>query len=204
MPFVLVCGYPSSGKSKRTEDIRNYLSENTERLVHVISDHTLKFDKNKVYADSIEEKEIRGKLKSEVQRLLNKDDIVILDSLNYIKGFRYELYCITKACKTPQCVIFCAVSKEKAAEWNSRREPETDRYLDKTLEELMMRFEEPNSNQRWDSPLFVIHPEDELPYDQISDALFNRKPPPPNMATQNFLVGRFLVSPICVISFSVS
>uniref|UniRef100_K1QCI9 Protein KTI12 homolog n=1 Tax=Magallana gigas TaxID=29159 RepID=K1QCI9_MAGGI len=140
MPFVLVCGYPSSGKN------------------------------------SIEEKEIRGKLKSEVQRLLNKDDIVILDSLNYIKGFRYELYCITKACKTPQCVIFCAVSKEKAAEWNK---------------ELMMRFEEPNSNQRWDSPLFVIHPEDELPYDQISDALFNRKPPPPNMATQNNAVPAF-------------
>lgn len=56
------------------------------------------------------------------------------------------------------------------------------------LEELMMRFEEPNSNQRWDSPLFVIHPEDELPYDQISDALFNRKPPPPNMATQNVIL----------------
>lgn len=57
-----------------------------------------------------------------------------------------------------------------------------------SLEELMMRFEEPNSNQRWDSPLFVIHPEDELPYDQISDALFNRKPPPPNMATQNVIL----------------
>lgn len=27
--------------------------------------------------------------------------------------------------------IFCAVSKEKAAEWNSIREPETDRYTDK-------------------------------------------------------------------------
>lgn len=57
-----------------------------------------------------------------------------------------------------------------------------------SLEELMMRFEEPNSNQRWDSPLFVIHPEDELPYDQISDALFNRKPPPPKMATQNVIL----------------
>lgn len=56
-----------------------------------------------------------------------------------------------------------------------------------SLEELMMRFEEPNSSQRWDSPLFVMHPEDELPYDQISNALFNRKPPPPNMATQNVI-----------------
>lgn len=27
--------------------------------------------------------------------------------------------------------IFCAVSKEKAGEWNSIREPETDRYTDK-------------------------------------------------------------------------
>lgn len=51
----------------------------------------------------------------------------------------------------------------------------------------MMRFEEPNSNQRWDSPLIVVHSQDELPYDQISDALFNRKPPPPNMATQNVI-----------------
>ena len=51
----------------------------------------------------------------------------------------------------------------------------------------MMLFEEPNSNQRWDSPLIVVHPQDELPYDQISDALFNRKPPPPNMATQNVI-----------------
>ena len=48
-----------------------------------------------------------------------------------------------------------------------------------------MRFEEPNPNQRWDSPLFVIQVDDDLPLEQISDALFNRKPPPPNMATQN-------------------
>lgn len=62
---------------------------------------------------------------------------------------------------------------------------DTSLLFSNSLQELMMRFEEPNSNQRWDSPLFVIHPKDELPYDQISDALFNRKPPPPNMATQN-------------------
>ena len=50
MPFVLICGFPSSGKSKRTEDLRDYLSENTGRIIHVISDHTLGLDKNKVYA----------------------------------------------------------------------------------------------------------------------------------------------------------
>lgn len=49
MLFVLVCGYLLSGKSKWMEDIRNYLSEKIERLVYVISDYILKFDKNKVY-----------------------------------------------------------------------------------------------------------------------------------------------------------
>ena len=38
------------------------------------------------------EKDLRGLLRSEVDRLLTKDNLVILDSLNYIKGFRYELH----------------------------------------------------------------------------------------------------------------
>lgn len=46
-----------------------------------------------------------------------------------------------------------------------------------------MRFEAPDSRNRWDSPLFIIHPDEELPYQQITDALFNRKPPPPNHST---------------------
>ena len=53
------------------------------------------------------------------------------------------------------------------------------------LEELAHRFESPNSQSRWDSPLFVIQGGDEVPYQQIYDALFLRKPPPPNMSTQS-------------------
>ena len=36
---------------------------------------------------------------------MSKEDIVILDSLNYIKGYRYELFCIIKLCQTTQCVV---------------------------------------------------------------------------------------------------
>ncbi|XP_046548186.1 protein KTI12 homolog [Haliotis rubra] len=60
-------------------------------------------------------------------RLLNKEDVVILDSLNYIKGFRYELFCVTKACHTPHCVIFCDISSDRASEFNLQRN-EPDRY----------------------------------------------------------------------------
>ncbi|KAK3102390.1 hypothetical protein FSP39_011051, partial [Pinctada imbricata] len=184
MPLVIICGFPSSGKSRRSEELKKYLQEELKKTVHIISDTSIGIDKNDVYSDSKKEKDVRANLKSSTQRLLNKDEVVILDSLNYIKGFRYELYCVTKSCKTPHCVIFCDISKEKAHQFNDSRQ-ELEQYHKDILDGLMMRFEEPNPNQRWDSPLFVIQVEDQLPLEQVSDALFHRKPPPPNMATQN-------------------
>ena len=42
--------------------------------------------KSGVYNDAKAEKEVRATLKSAVLRVLSKDGVVILDSLNYIKG----------------------------------------------------------------------------------------------------------------------
>lgn len=42
--------------------------------------------------DSQKEKELRGILKSETLRLLNPDNVVILDSGNYIKGIFLSLF----------------------------------------------------------------------------------------------------------------
>ena len=42
--------------------------------------------KSVVYNDAKAEKEARATLKSAVLRVLSKDGVVILDSLNYIKG----------------------------------------------------------------------------------------------------------------------
>jgi len=44
-------------------------------------------------------------LMSSVERLLNKDTVVIADAMNYIKGFRYQLYCLAKSLRTPHCVV---------------------------------------------------------------------------------------------------
>ena len=41
-----------------------------------------------VSADAVSEKITRGRLKSEVERRLSRKAIVILDSLNAIKGYR--------------------------------------------------------------------------------------------------------------------
>ena len=42
---------------------------------------------------------------SAVKRLLGPDDLVIADGMNYIKGFRYQMYCEAKALETGCCVV---------------------------------------------------------------------------------------------------
>lgn len=47
----------------------------------------------------------RGAAYSRARRALGKDSFVILDGMNYIKGFRYQLWCEAKAAGTSCCVV---------------------------------------------------------------------------------------------------
>lgn len=179
-----MCGYPCCGKSKRAEELRHYFTQHTGRKVYVIGDDILGNEKNWVYADSQNEKNLRGALKAEVERKVTKYDIVILDSLNYIKGYRYELFCLIKHAQTPHCPVYCLTSAEVSSDWNRSRESSAQ-YTQEILDALVLRFEAPDSRNRWDSPLFTIQREDTLPFDAISDAIFKRKAPPPNQSTQS-------------------
>lgn len=58
-------------------------------------------------------------------------------------------------------------------------------YTKESFDGVYMRFEEPQSNCRWDSPLFVVYPNDKLDYDAIYDVLFKATPLVPNQSTQN-------------------
>ncbi|XP_017566623.1 protein KTI12 homolog isoform X1 [Pygocentrus nattereri] len=184
MPLILMCGYPCSGKSRRAHELRDHFTENTDRKVHTVGDEELEVDRNSVYADSQSEKNLRGALRSEVERKLNKEDIVILDSLNYIKGYRYELFCLIKHAQTPHCLVYCLTSADLSSEWNKERK-EGCQYSQEILDALILRFEAPDSRNRWDSPLFTIQKDDALPFEAISDAIFKRKAPPPNQSTQS-------------------
>uniref|UniRef100_A0A9J7Y525 Protein KTI12 homolog n=1 Tax=Cyprinus carpio carpio TaxID=630221 RepID=A0A9J7Y525_CYPCA len=184
MPLILMCGYPCSGKTRRANELKEYFTQNTERKVHVVGDEDQGIDKNSVYADSQKEKNLRGALRAEVERKVSKDDIVILDSLNYIKGYRYELFCLIKHTQTPHCLVYCLTSTDVSSEWNKGREADSQ-YTQEILDALILRFEAPDSRNRWDSPLFTIQQKDSLPFDAICDALFKRKAPPPNQSTQS-------------------
>ena len=124
---------------------------------------------------------------SKVRLRVLSEEIVVQNQLTFITGYRYELYCISKATKTTQCTLHCDTSAESARCWNEDR-PDEDRYSKEVFDALVMRYEPPDSRNRWDSPLFTIQPEDELPFDDICNVLFNRKAPPPNMSTQSVIV----------------
>ena len=57
------------------------------KVVRVVdeSEHLGSEGRDAVLSDSRREKVLRGRLKSEVCRLLHKEEVVILDALNYIK-----------------------------------------------------------------------------------------------------------------------
>ncbi|XP_044048008.1 protein KTI12 homolog isoform X1 [Siniperca chuatsi] len=184
MPLIVMCGYPCSGKTRRAEELKVCFEQKTDRKVHIVGDGALGVEKNTVYADSQKEKNVRASLKAEVERKVNKDDIVILDSLNYIKGYRYELFCLIKHAQTPHCLVYCLTSDEVSSTWNTNRDA-AEQYTQDILDALVLRFEAPDSRNRWDSPLFTILKDDTLPYEAISDALFKRKAPPPNQSTQS-------------------
>jgi protein KTI12 len=55
--------------------------------------------------DSRSEKLARATLFAAVQRHISRDTILIIDSLNYIKGFRYQLYCAAREFKLRVCTV---------------------------------------------------------------------------------------------------
>ena len=57
------------------------------------------------YSDSRSEKSARGTLFTAIQRSLGRNNIVIVDSLNYIKGFRYQMYCAAREMKVRVCTV---------------------------------------------------------------------------------------------------
>ncbi|XP_003799973.1 protein KTI12 homolog [Otolemur garnettii] len=258
MPLVVVCGLPDSGRSRRAEELREALAAEG-RAVCVVSDAAvLGAEDASVYGDSGREKALRGSLRAAVERRLSRQDVVILDSLNYIKGFRYELYCLARAARTPLCLVYCVRpcgpsgglqaaggeenrGRDGSVSWRPRSEeggrpqaagaprelrtadsivngraqaegrkelepeevgardsspPQSEKsskplptsafYPPELLEALTLRFEAPDSRNRWDRPLFtLVGLEEPLPLAEIRTALFENRAPPPHQSTQS-------------------
>ena len=55
--------------------------------------------------DSRSEKPARGALFTAMQRHMGQDTLLIVDGMNYIKGFRYQMYCAARELKLRVCTV---------------------------------------------------------------------------------------------------
>lgn len=112
------------------------------------------------------EKDARASIYGAVKRVLSDKDIVILDGMNYIKGWRYQLHCEAKALRTPSCILQIGCTVDRAKQVNTERlenkdSTQPEAYEPSNWENLVFRYEEPNPMTRWDSPLFTMIWEDD-------------------------------------------
>lgn len=125
--LVLMCGVPASGKTTVARRLQA-LIEADNRPVTIVSDGdtalpsttatTTNVSENSpsqsrqaLYANAHCEKQTRARLRTLAERALwQPGHVVIVDSLNYIKGFRYELYCVAKTANSSYIVIHTTAS----------------------------------------------------------------------------------------------
>lgn len=173
--LVLICGRPASGKTTVAQRLSSLLQDEN-RTVSIVSDGDTAITnssnsgppdstkdhqrqpRNVLYRDSYSEKQTRAQLRSLAERALTTpQQIVIVDSLNYIKGFRYELYCVAKTANASYIVIHTTTSSDICSERDEARASNGEDSWGSTVRnELNQRFETPNANNRWDKPLFNI------------------------------------------------
>jgi protein KTI12 len=89
--------------------------------------------------------------------------------MNYIKGFRYELFCIAKSYGMMHGVIWVLCPSDAGDAWNDLRirqiQKNTDMvgdtgnefYTQDMMNALRLRFEPPDQRNRWDRPLFRVN-----------------------------------------------
>lgn len=74
--------------------------------------------------------------------------------MNYIKGYRYELYCISRSVRTPHCVVWIECEDSISSKLNDSR---SDKYEEVIFNDLRLRFEAPIEKNRWDMPLYRVN-----------------------------------------------
>lgn len=170
MPLLLVCGLPASGKTTRAREVVEYFAQHHPSVpVVLLNEERFEIDREAAHSDPKKEKELRGFFRSNVDKHLDAGTLVILDYMSYIKGFRYELYCLSRTAKTTHALLLCEATSKEAMDNNRKR---GHGYSDAMLTDLCGRMERPVESNRWDCPLLSVYPEDPTPCAELHRVLF--------------------------------
>ncbi|KAL6926091.1 hypothetical protein ACO0SA_002414 [Hanseniaspora valbyensis] len=186
MPLILLTGLPNSGKTAICQDLIKKINEffdnpeitsplNFKPNIIYHSDETLSIPPESYYNPKLE-KFNRGKIQSIMRRDVNLKNIVIVNSLNYIKGYRYQLFIDCKNFNEGYCLVYsiktndtdnsntvsvgnllelsAAGQLDTGKEHSVEEEGKEGNWDKQLINEISLRFEEPNERNRWDSPCF--------------------------------------------------
>lgn len=190
MPLLILCGHPLTGKTRRAQEITDHVQMNYPSWsVTLLSESSLPGVLITSFVVS-DEKKRRAALLSGVERSLTAyaQSLVIVDAMNGVKGYRYQLYCLARAANTPHMLLWCMASHQEIVSRNHNKEPSNASqsiYPSAYLEELIGRFEEPDGRNRWDAPLLTVSTDEVTPIPEIIKHLLEGKAHrPPSLATR--------------------
>ncbi|ODH27520.1 hypothetical protein ACO22_04152 [Paracoccidioides brasiliensis] len=173
MPLIILTGYPCSGLTYRANQISTLLSSIQDSLTdtttskgrykfHTVNSHDASHPRM-VYDAARSEKEARAVVYGRVKRALGKDTFVIVDGLNYIKGWRYQLWCESKAAGTTCCVVHVGTPIEQCIANNEARIRKRERKEKGGEGEVGKRREDTSNNSRAETESEIPN-DDEEPY----------------------------------------
>jgi protein KTI12 len=146
MALVVVAGIPGSGKTTLANNLKP-LFESTGRKCVIVPEPSVE---SGAFSASHRETTARSDFKAAVHRALLPECVTIADGMNFIKGFRYELWCFAREQGLGFCCAFCTASDDDAIARSQGRYPAS------TLRSLINRMEAPSDRQKWDRPLVVV------------------------------------------------
>ena len=147
MSVILLVGVPGSGKTLLANNLKKKLEELGKEVVIVTEPGVEKG----TFDSSDAERIGRSDYKMSFQRELSAQRIVIADGMNFIKGYRYELYCLAREAGLAWCVAYLDVDDETAFARSEAKYPNKVR-----LRKLIGRMEKPMESTKFDKPLFIV------------------------------------------------
>ena len=175
MALVVLSGIPGSGKTRLAEQLKP-IFEATGRECIIVPEPSVE---DGTFSASRRETAGRSDFKAAIRRNISPEKIVIADGMNFIKGFRYELFAMAREVGIGFCCVFCDAPEEVA------RERSKNRYPEATLSDLIGRMEKPSERNKWDRPLIIVKDADDKTVQEqiVSSALSKSSKLAPKKAT---------------------